>query len=340
MAYVVDAVFQHCDAFRAHAKGEPGVFPGVVAHALQDLGMDHSGAQNLDPSAVPADTATVAVAVTGKTVDGQVDAGLHEGEVVTAEAYLAFLAEHLAGEFVQGALEVGKSDALANGQTLHLVEMPFVGGVGGLVPVALTRHHNPDGRFPALHDPGLHRRGVGPQEHGFLARRVFIVHPKGIPHVPGRVALGNVQHLEVVMVPLDLRAFDNAETHGHKDVAYLPNDLGGGVEPARQGRAARKGDIQPVPAGGALQRIFVDVADPVFQPVFQRDLGLVCPCANGPALLNLQGRQAAKDGGQTAPAAQVGDAPLVYGFQVFQGFQLRQGGADNFIDALRRRRLG
>ena len=157
MAYVVDPVFQHGDALGSHAKGEAGVPLGVVAHTFQDLGMNHPGAHYLDPSAVTADSAPVAVAFAGKTVDGHIDAGLHKGEIVAAKAYLTFFAKHPAGKFIQCAFEVSESDAFANGQAFHLVEMPFVGGVGSLVPVALARHDHSYRRFPVFHNPGLHR---------------------------------------------------------------------------------------------------------------------------------------------------------------------------------------
>ena len=107
--------------------------------------------------------------------------------------------------------------------------MPFVGGVGGFVAVTLARHNHPDGRLPVLHDPGLHWRGVSPKQHRFFAGGVFVVHPEGVPHIARRVPLGDVQHLKVVMVPLNLRAFHHAKPHGHKCVANLTDDLCSGV---------------------------------------------------------------------------------------------------------------
>ena len=63
----------------------------------------------------------------------------------------------------------------------------FVGGVGGLVPVALAGHHHPHGRVGFLHGAGLHGRGVGakelrtgrPSASLWSIQRVF-------PHIPGR----------------------------------------------------------------------------------------------------------------------------------------------------------
>ena len=69
-------------------------------------------------------------------------------------AYLSFRTEELPGKFVKSALKVGEGDALVHGQPLHLVEVPLVGGVGGLVPVALAGDdHAPPAAACFLH-PG------------------------------------------------------------------------------------------------------------------------------------------------------------------------------------------
>ena len=238
MADVVDAVLEHGDALRAEAEGEAGVLVRVVADAGEDAGMHHAGAHDLDPAAVAADAATFALPVAGEAVYGHIHARLDEGEVVAAEAHAAFLAEETAGELVEGALEVGEGDAFVHGQPLDLVEVPFVGGVGGLVTVALAGHDDAHRRLLIFHHPGLHGRGVGAEQHILLPGVAGVVHPEGVPHIAGRVALGDVEHLEVVVVPLDLWAFDHAEAHASEGGADFADYLGCGVQTALGGRAS------------------------------------------------------------------------------------------------------
>ena len=59
-ADVVDPVLQHGDAFDAQPEGEAGVGFRVVAHGLEDRGVDHAGAQDLQPAGGLADPAAVA----------------------------------------------------------------------------------------------------------------------------------------------------------------------------------------------------------------------------------------------------------------------------------------
>ena len=177
-----------------------------------------------------------------------VDARLYEGEVVAAEAHLPLFAEDAAGEFVEGALEVGEGDAPVHRQAFDLIEVPLVGGVGCLVAVALAGHDDPYGRLALLHGANLHGRGLGSHEHGVFAFVVGLVNPEGRPHVAGGVSLGDVEHLEVVEVPFDFGAFYDVEAHGSEGVAYFSEHLGGGVQAADGGGPAGQCDVDGVGA--------------------------------------------------------------------------------------------
>ena len=215
--------------------------------------MHHSRAHNFNPAAVPADAAAVAatgIAGAGETVNGHIHAGLDKGEVVAAETDFAVSAKETAGEFVQSAFQVGEGNAGVHGQALDLVEVPFVGGVGGFVAVALAGYHYAHRGLGIFHYPGLHRRGVSAEEHGLAAGGVSVVHPEGVPHIPGGMALGDVQALEVVVIPLDFGAFDDAETHSDESVGDFAHHAGGQVEAAGGDGTAGEGDIEALPVGG------------------------------------------------------------------------------------------
>src|SRR4030042_48108 len=59
-ANILDPVAEHGDAFDAHTEGEARVPFGIVADLSQDLRMDHTAAQDLQPAGVSAGTAALA----------------------------------------------------------------------------------------------------------------------------------------------------------------------------------------------------------------------------------------------------------------------------------------
>src|SRR5579864_2962312 len=81
---IVDAIFQNCDAFDAHAKRKPADFPGIVIHEAINIRIDHAATQQLNPTAglaVPAWPAVaVATAATKNAADLHIRAGLGKRE--------------------------------------------------------------------------------------------------------------------------------------------------------------------------------------------------------------------------------------------------------------------
>ena len=75
-----------------------------------------------------------------------------------------------------------------------------------------------------LHHPRLHGRGVGAEQH--LGRRDV----QCVPHIPRRMVGGDVEHLEVVLVQLDLWSFDDLIPDGLEEAGDLSQDDGGRVE--------------------------------------------------------------------------------------------------------------
>ena len=55
IANVGDPVASHAEPLDTQTKGETGDLFGIVADGLQDVGIDHSGAAELDPVIVPAE---------------------------------------------------------------------------------------------------------------------------------------------------------------------------------------------------------------------------------------------------------------------------------------------
>ena len=59
---VAHLVFEHSNALNAHTEGETSVFLAVDAAVFQHVGVNHSAAQNLEPSSALADVAAFAAA--------------------------------------------------------------------------------------------------------------------------------------------------------------------------------------------------------------------------------------------------------------------------------------
>ena len=130
---------------------------------LEDVGVDHATAQDLDPTRVFAEATALATA----NAAGNIRLGrwLGEGEEVGAEAGLALLAEERLDEVVERPLEIAEGDALVHDEALDLMELRQVRGVSHVVTVYLTRTDHVDGRLLVLHGMHLRARGLRAQEH-------------------------------------------------------------------------------------------------------------------------------------------------------------------------------
>src|SRR5690606_31420929 len=128
------------------------------------------------------------------------------------EADLSISTEHAAREFVERPFEVAHADAFADGETFDLGEHPFVGRVGGFLPIALAGNNDADRWLHAFHHAYLVRRRVCAKQHVSLTFDQG-VDPDGVPHVAGGVVLRDADAVEVVAVPFDFRPFGDAEPH-------------------------------------------------------------------------------------------------------------------------------
>ena len=297
--------------------------------------MHHAGAHNFNPVLIAVDGAAPGVGV-NEVGDGHIHARLYEREVIAAEANLPAGAEHPAGEFVEGAFQIGESDALGHGQPFNLIEVPFVSGVGSFVAVAFAGNDDAYRRLLGFHNAGLHWRGVSAQQHWLLSRLVDIVHPQGVPQIPGRVAGGYVQHLKVIVVQLHFGAFHYAEAHRRERAANFAHNLSGGMQASGDDGTPGQGNIQGV-AGG--QPGLGDFAGATGQGFLQDGFGPVGAGTELPPPLGFQLGNGAKQPGEPPAPAQICYAPLLGGVSVADALQFVASSAGQFIEVgVRQRR--
>ena len=75
---IINAVFQHGDSLNAHAKSKSGDPGRVVADIFKHGGMDHAGAENLEPSGLGTDPTPFSSAHDTENID--LGAGFGERE--------------------------------------------------------------------------------------------------------------------------------------------------------------------------------------------------------------------------------------------------------------------
>ncbi len=161
------------------------------------------------------------VAVKAGHVD--LDARLGEGEEVRAQTHVALVAEDRARELQQRALEVGERDVLVDGETLDLVELGRVRGVG-VGPVDAPGDHHVQRRRVRFHRAHLHRRGVRAQHQLVLRWKLAgaLLHDvEGVGARPRRVRGAVVERVEVVVHGLDLGPLHDREAEAEEDVFEL-----------------------------------------------------------------------------------------------------------------------
>ncbi len=106
-----------------------------------------------------------------------------------------------------------------------------MGGVG-IHAIGLARNDDADRLVAAflvtdgrelLHRVHLHRRGMRAQQ---LALALLVcIEEEGVVHFARRMAFGEVQSREIVIIGFDIRTFGNRETHIGEDCGDLIDDL-------------------------------------------------------------------------------------------------------------------
>src|SRR5262249_59203486 len=107
-------------ALEPAAEREAAPLLGVDPDVLEHLRVDHACPTQLDPAGELAHPAASAAAI--RAGDVRLDRRLREGEVVRAEADLAFLAEQGTHHMQERPLEIGERDSVVDREALELME--------------------------------------------------------------------------------------------------------------------------------------------------------------------------------------------------------------------------
>ena len=124
---------------------------------------------------------------------------------------------------------------------------------------------------------------------------VDVVNPQAIPHVPSWVVFGDIQHLEVILVPLYLGPLDYLEAHGNKGVADLPQDLGGWMQTTPDDRTTRHCNVKLIFLGKLGYLGVFKVSFLLSKLLFEVGLGPVRQSSQGPALFLGESAEASED---------------------------------------------
>ena len=113
------------------------------------------------------------------------------------------------------------------------MENGAVCGVHRVGAVNAARADDADGRLLLFHRANLHGAGLRAQQHVFGEIERIL-------GVPGRVALGHIEHFKIVVVQLHLGAGNDVEAHAQKNFLQLAQHLLERVALALRGRFARQ----------------------------------------------------------------------------------------------------
>ena len=264
--------------------------------------MHHPRAGHFQPPGLLADPAALALAE--DAVHVHFDAGLGERKVAAPDAHLPVFPVHLAGEFANGADQVGDADPVTHRQPLHLEELVLGAGRDLLVAVALAGQDDPDGmRMLLTHAADLSRRGMGAEHH-------LLVDPDGVPHVPRRMVRRNVQQLEIVLVRLHLRRLVYLEPHLGENLPQPAQRARAQMEMARCDGTSRQGDIQRFLGQGGFQLGLADRRLPRGEVGLQTGLDLVGEPPHLRAILRGELSQTAEQVGELTAPPQEAAVPI------------------------------
>ena len=300
--------FEHRQPVDAHAEGEALPDRRVDAGGGQHLGVDHAGAEDLEPVVALADPE---LAAGEGAADVDLGRGLGEGEVAGAELELdAVDLEEGAAELLEHPLQVGHGDVAVDGEALDLVEHRRV----GLVVVGAVDPAGGDdaaGDAVRLHVADLHRRGVGAEHVRRAVVAVRARHVEGVVLLPGRVLGRDVEGVEVVPVALDLGALGDGEAEVGEDGGDLVHHLADRVDGALGDRARRQGDVGPFAGDAGLERGVGEAGAGLGQGLGEVVLERVERGAGGLARLGRHGAEAAHEERDLALLAEGGEAHLL-----------------------------
>ena len=111
------------------------------------------------------------------------------------------------------------------------------------------------GGFCAQHGADLHRRGVRAQQHA-ASRPASAWKIERVVHLARRMAFGEIQLGEIVVVGLDVRTFGDREAHVGEDRGELVDHLADRMDAAGLGRrlAHRQRDVDGLGGEPGVER--------------------------------------------------------------------------------------
>ena len=131
---------------------------------------------------------------------------------------LRLRSEELLCEGIEGALQICEGHVLIDDEALDLMEGRGVGSIHGVRTEYTTWADHTDRKLALLHHTRLHGRRL-------RTKQDIVSDIEGILLVSRRVALRDVQLLEVVLVVLDLRTLDDLIAHADEDTLDLLEGL-------------------------------------------------------------------------------------------------------------------
>ena len=108
----------------------------------------------------------------------------------------------------QNALQVTKRDIFVHHEPLHLMKHGSMSQIR-ITSIYLSRRNDSHRGIGLLHHSGLGGRCVGPKQN--IVRNI-----ESILHIPGRMILGDIKSLEVVIICFNLGSFRNIKTQFQK----------------------------------------------------------------------------------------------------------------------------
>lgn len=205
--------------------------------------MDHPRAENLQPPAMLADAAPLALADGAAHVNFH--AGLDEGEVARAKARFRFGAKEFCDELIEGGEKVGKGDVFIDIEGLELVEEDMGAGRDIFIAEGTARGGDAQRWGELLHGVDLGIARVG-------AEKVAGVEVKGVLHIARRVIGGKIEPFEVVVFGIDVGAELNGKAHPYEDGDDPVHHLGDRVGLAKEGAAAWESDVEALLLEGGV----------------------------------------------------------------------------------------
>ena len=274
-------------------KAKPAILLGIVPDEAEDDGIDHAGAEDLEPPRLLAHPAPRPAA--DDALDVHLGGRLGEREVARTEPDRLRGAEGHPAEFGEQPLEVGHRDVPVDREPFHLVEHRGVRDVG-VGPVDRAGRDDPDRGLHPLHRPDLDRRRVGAKDE--IAGRGFDV--ERVLHVPRRVLRGKVEGLEVVIVALDVRSPPDGEAEAAEDGDDVRHRLGDGMPVTRHRPPPGKGDVDPLPPFASTPLLIADPGEPGVERGLELRARAVRHLADRLALLHRKRGDALQDPGDGA----------------------------------------